>query len=223
MGDAVMDVEAVIRRIREKAQPPEAPVVLSQGPAWLSRCAPRGVPGHYAVREAIRSGPRDTHAIRAVRATMAGFMKFRGDKNMVGSVPAMLMLSGPPRTGKTVALSYAIASVDATALYVSTYQMADVQRPSRHYDDHPWTRWREVDVLAIDELHADESVIPRVKSLLYERWDNGKCTLLGGNVTVPLFLERYLCDPALQARVMEEYGDSGRLSHLEFTVTVKDL
>ena len=222
-SSSLSEVERWVEQLRARARPPVERVKKNDSAVWLSRCQDRNVPGHYAVREAIKTGPRDTLAVRSVRGTVEAFMAVRADRNSVGSVPAMMMLCGPPRTGKTVALSYAVASVDTTALYVTTYQIADIPKPSRHFDDHPYQKWRQVDVLAIDELHADESVIPRVKSLLYERWDNGKCTLLGGNVTVPVFMERYLCDPALERRVMEEYGQGGKLSHLDFAVTVKEL
>jgi predicted AAA+ superfamily ATPase len=141
----------------------------------------------------------------------------------LGTQPTLIALCGPTRTGKTVALSLAVSSVEASALYVTTYQMADVPKPYRHDETHPWNTWRTVDVLAIDEVHADESVIPRIRSLLYERWDNGRCTLLAGNLTVSTFMARYLSDEALRRRVMEEYGPDGRLGAMEFAIEVTGL
>ena len=215
-------IEDVIARLRAAAPPPEPPKPVNLGALRLSRCDARGVPNHYQVREIIRDGARETKAVSAVASTVSAYMKVRSDEKAVGSLPTLMVLCGPPRTGKTVALSFAVAAVDASALYVTTYQLADYPRMTRSYEDSPWNRLRQVDVLAIDELHADETVIPRVKSLIYERWDNGRCTLLGGNLTVGVFMERYLCDPALRRRVAEEY-ESGRLRHLEFAATVKEL
>ena len=85
--------------------------------------------------------------------------------------------------------------------------------------EHPFARWRTVDVLAIDELHADATVITRIRSLLYERWDEGRCTILAGNITTAQFLDSYLSDAALHRRVLEEYPPGGP----EWLVTVDTL
>lgn len=215
-------MDAALKRLQDRpSKPRKASAPVDAGLQRLQRADDRNVPRHRALRQALRDGPRQTAAVQHAIATVDAYMLVRANEAaMFGTQPTLLALCGPTRTGKTVALSLAIASVDAPALYVTTYQMADVPRPYRWDEAHPWNTWRTIDVLAIDELHADETVTPRVRALLYERWDNGRCTLLAGNLLEETFMERYLSDLALRRRVEEEYGPAGKLGRMEFAVTV---
>ncbi len=95
--------DALAKAQRDAAERREA---MEQRQAWLDRAVDRGCFAHKPTMDAIVK-PRDTHAMRAVRAALEWRDKHSDGRATQGAV---LVLSGSNGVGKTVAASWMVAS-----------------------------------------------------------------------------------------------------------------
>ncbi len=100
----------------------------------------------------------------------------------------LLVVSGPPGTGKSCALAWTIVREGSSARYVSA---CDLFSPSL-VD----SALCDVQVLGVDDLGFERTVAPEyVAGFLARRHALGRCTLVTTHLTREAFFERYLAVP----------------------------
>lgn len=144
-------------------------------------CTLRGVPDDVEVRrwalEPHPSGPL-FDAIREAIEWQRAQQEERG-----GLVPVVRFLLGSPGTGKTSALSWAVATWPRRARYVTADELCRAA-------DGAWSEAAAVSLLALDELGI-EAHPDRVTELLLRRWSKGLLTLCGSNLALDELARRY--------------------------------
>lgn len=121
-----------------------------------------------------------------------------------GKRPAFRVLLGPMGTGKSVALTFALAHAPRGAAYTTAAEITRTHR-AMHDNRGVWAKWVNVDLLCIDELGTEEK--PEViTELLLDRWKTGGLTIGAGNVSAKVIASRYLAGE-LGARLKERLGE----------------
>ena len=158
----------------------------------LDRATSRGVPlGEPIRRVVISTNPVATPALLALRKALMG---------RTSGVPLIVLLAGSVGVGKTSALARVVALHALSAAYVRASDYCSAAGNWRRESIEQLAK--SVDLLAIDELGAEGS--PRaIVELLVQRFDEGKATILAGNLDSDVVGERYY-DRAIDSRVTRE-------------------
>lgn len=144
-------------------------------------CALRGVPDDVEVRRwALEPHPHGPlfDAIREAIQWQRAQQESRG-----GLVPVVRLLIGPPGTGKTSAVGWAVTTWPKRARYITADELCRAKEDS-------WNDAGDVSLLALDELGI-EAHPDRVTELLLRRWSKGRLTLCATNLTLGEFTVRY--------------------------------
>jgi hypothetical protein len=155
----------------------------------------RGVPTDPDVRDvALRRDPSGTDQLETVAAVLGR----RGAKPGRPR-PCLLVLLGPPGTGKSCALAWAVTHHARTSRFATAALVAASLRNGHSEARAAWDRLLAPDLLAVDELGREHNP-GAVVELVIDRWSAGKATLLCGNLEPDAFRARYP-DPALRSRM----------------------
>lgn len=157
--------------------------VQKQRDARQELCDLRGIPDDFEVRR----WALDPHPTGPLFKAISEAIRFKLDrqKELGGVVPVMRFLVGSPGTGKSSALAWAVAEWEQPALFTT----ADVLCRSK--DETLWRDVARVSLLVIDELGI-EPTADRITELMLQRWQRGKLTLCGTNLTAKELMDRYM-------------------------------
>lgn len=151
----------------------------------------RDVPLETGLRDVVLDdAPLMTDAMLAATDALA----WRGihDGHGRGRRPVILVVAGPPGTGKSAALSRVVAHHERTARYVTAAQVATTVRNGHSDPEAKWLRWERADLLAIDEVGVETAKDAEpITSLLLARWTHGGATIVAGNISAGGFIQRY--------------------------------
>lgn len=161
---------------------------------FARRMDSRGIPALRELRAvATIEDPPRTRAMRVVRWALT----WRGSETGLGGrKPLVLVLSGSPGCGKSCAGAWAVAH-SYRSLFVPASRVAST--PDNGFSDNVtrWEEWRSIDLLVLDEL-GDElargDVTERITTLLSDRYNDGRATIVTTNIACDAFIERYLND-----------------------------
>ena len=149
----------------------------------------KAIPPHHATR-AVASTllPRQTDAIRWV----ARAVELRIEEHRR---PITLVLSGTPGSGKTCAACWGLLNHPGSALFVIAQAIA--AHPDNGWSENAttWERWRDVRMLAIDELgdeRGGEGSNASFEALFAERHNRGYFTVATTNLDADTFSARYV-------------------------------
>lgn len=205
------EIAAILARIKSKvpkegqAEEPEttAKELLQKNAEWNAK----GIPQHEKLRSLLMQGAMLTEAMRAVVAAQSW--------QRLNRLPFLLVLSGVPGCGKTVALARWIADSNS-GCFVRASEIAQTPRNDWSENSAKWKRWSIVRKLAVDEFGLEERAVgARLNALLCDRFDNGLETILATNADEQTVIES-LFDPRLASRVLGEQGFAGRNGGLPF-------
>lgn len=163
-----------------------------------------GIPKGEAIQAiALAEAKRSTDAMRVVSAALD-----RAAQGEAGSgTPYTLVLLGPTGTGKTVALAWLAAHWPGGAQYLHASRVPD---PRTDMTRLPFGMQDELAVLAdrlmtVPLLCVDEIGMERdpttIEYWASRRWDDGLVTVMAGNQTLDVLLQRYR-DPRFSSRIL---------------------
>lgn len=144
-----------------------------------------GLPAHGPTLEAaVSDEPRETAALAAARTAL----RWRA-RRRVGQV---LILAGPPGTGKSTAAAWAILRQGSGGVWESASELGASVRTSHSESLATWRRWERTHTLAIDDLGTETGDPATVCDLLSRRYDGGGLTIVTTNLPREVFRTRYL-------------------------------
>lgn len=132
---------------------------------------------------ALAPNPPETPALEAFRAAVAWCAGQR--RGLVAVV------SGARGTGKSSAMAWVLLHGEASALYVLAPELLAVPQNGFSENAHRWERWRSVPLLAIDDLGTETGDTEIITSLLWQRYERGRRTLLTTNLSREQLVARY--------------------------------
>ncbi len=212
--DALAKADAEQRKRRE---------AMERRQDWIDRAISRGCFAHKPTIDAILA-PRETPAMKAVKDALRWRREHSSGHVSQGSV---IVLSGRNGAGKTVAASWLVASrggADDSAIFVRAATIGAL--PTSDYSEYIDARKRYVDAefLAIDECGDEQAKHAglRVGSLVRERYDAGRFTVITTNLDESTFAARYfsmrtgegkdarlVVDERIKSRILDEQKKSG--------------
>ncbi len=170
----------------------------------------------------LRSVALDDDAGRtpAIEALLAA-LEWRSSRSKpaIGSQPMIVMLGGPPGTGKSCAAAWVLIRAKGDALYSTAAEIVATPRNGWSANEEKWAQWLAVDLLAIDELGGEKGDPSALVYLLADRFNRGRATLLTGNLKRSDFAARYK-DERLIDRLVNGQGHGGAESGLPWYVAV---
>lgn len=185
------DPLAVVERLR--ALPPPDPAEVQRAEARRQRERVRaereradalGIPGNAELRAVVfAERPRMTAALSAVEEALVWRARRR-----VGQV---LVLGGPPGTGKSTAVARALYQ-RGRGVWVAATDLAARPRNAFSENERAWELWLGAVTLVVDDLGLEPGDPNAVAGLLSRRFDAGLLTLCTTNMTQETFAHRYL-------------------------------
>lgn len=195
LGD---ELARITERLQRAARSPEHLAEVARREADLARVRRRALaatatalelPAHEDLRAvAYDDDPRETAALRAVRAALT----WRNGRR-VGQV---LVLTGPPGTGKSSACAWVVLRAETGALWTAAPDVLATPRNGFSENTYRWERWQSVPLLVVDDLGTETGDAESLATLLAVRFDRGLLTLASTNLDARDFASRYLAGPA---------------------------
>ena len=137
----------------------------------------------------------------------------------IGSQPIIVMLGGPPGTGKSCAAAWVILRAKGDARYATAAEIVATPRNGWSANEEKWEQWLSIDLLAIDELGGEKGDPGQLVYLLSDRFNRGRATILTGNLKRNDFATRYK-DERLIDRLVNGQGHGGAETGLPWYVAV---
>jgi DNA replication protein DnaC len=164
---------------------------------------------------ALDDEPTPTEALAAFREAMV----WRGPRRYGrGARGLVRLVAGPPGTGKSCALAW--VTMRHGGVYATAAAIVATPRNGWSANEEKWERWLAVDLLAIDEVGCERGDPAAIVYLLGERYNQGRATLLAGNLKRVEFQQRY-ADERLADRLVNGQGHGGAATGLAWYVGVK--
>jgi hypothetical protein len=169
------------------------------------RAGPAGLPGAGDLRRvALGDDVRETPALAALADAL---VKREAAKTEWGPAPLLLVLGGPPGTGKSCAMARCVVRHRKPARYVAATEVSATRRDWSTADT--WREWLSgADLLALDDLGEETGDPAVLRALMTERWNHGLATVASSNLSRADFAARYF-DARLTDRAVREQAARG--------------
>ena len=145
--------------------------------------------------------PPPTPALTAVRSALT----WRAGRRC----GCVVIVGGARGLGKSAALAWAMLHAEGCGLYVQAPAVGATPRNGFSTNEERWQAWLDAPLLGLDDAGTEAGEPEAVASLLWQRYDRGRRTLVTTNLARAAFVERYFrgeIGPRLADRLVNAQG-----------------
>jgi hypothetical protein len=157
--------------------------------ALLAQAVQRGVPRMRPLLEVVLTEPV---AVTPALAAFGEALAWRAGRSTGDArEPLVRVVGGVPGTGKSCGMARVVARHERSAHFVDAREVATTPQDGWSHHEARWATWLSVDLLGLDDLGTEPGDACILRTLLEQRYNAGRATLVTTNLTRADLVARY--------------------------------